>query len=321
MDFHINSDMDKSGRNLPSISALAAFERVAQLGNVTRAAEELNTSQAAVSRHIRRLEADLGVALLGRSGRGISLTAAGAVYADEVAQVLARLRRAGETVSANRNELVIACTHEVSHLILMPRYGELRKALGPQAHIRVVTCEYPAIPAMIDAGADIVFHYSRRRPAGLAAQIAVEEILPAAAPDFIAEHGLVDHDDLSRWQHLPRLCLTKANSGWATWQDWFDARSLALPDAPEQQFDNYVYALEAATRGEGTVLAWRGFADGYLRTGQLVPLSAHWVKSGATLYAVASPNGREKKLTHKCIKTLSRLTRPAPIPLAAQADG
>ncbi|GAA6206766.1 LysR family transcriptional regulator [Cognatishimia sp. WU-CL00825] len=297
--------MNTSNRRLPSIRALSALERVAKLGNVTRAAESLNTSQSAVSRHLSQLEADLGVALITRDGRGIALTQAGRIHAQGVAEALAKLREAADRVQVSKNELVIACTHEVSHLVLMPRYGEIKSALGQQTHIRIVTCDYPAVPAAIDAGADIVFEYRTAPPPLPYAAIVHEEITPAASPDFIERHKAELSEHPALWQRIRRLALTKDNLGWANWTDWFELQHVALPPAPDRKFDNYVYALEAATRGEGVVLAWRGFADQYLDSGQLVPLGFGWQKCSATLYAVPTSRGLGKKLTTKCIKILS----------------
>ncbi|NOD89856.1 LysR family transcriptional regulator [Ruegeria sp. HKCCD4318-2] len=67
-------------RRVPSMSPLIAFEAVARLGSVTLAAEELNTSQSAISRHIRNLEERFSLELFQRDGRGIALTAAGKSY-------------------------------------------------------------------------------------------------------------------------------------------------------------------------------------------------------------------------------------------------
>jgi len=292
---------------------MLALERVARLGNVTRAAEELNTSQSAISRHLRQLEADLGVTIVAPSGRGIALTAAGQAYAREVSEALVKLREAGARARADAFELTIACTHEVSHLILMPRYADLKKALGRDAHIRISTCEYPAIPAMIDAGADIIFEYRLSRPGQHSTAIAAEEIVPVAAPGFLENNRARLEKTPDAWRGITRLALTKANSGWATWEDWFKAQGvdvpIDLPRAPQPMFDNYVYALEAATRGDGLVLAWRGFADRYLNSGQLVPVRPDWLVCGPTLYAVATANGRAKGLVRTCLKALSRPAR------------
>ena len=57
---------------IPPVSTLIAFEATARLGGVSRAAEELSTSQSAVSRHIRKLEMALGVMLFDRRSRNLA---------------------------------------------------------------------------------------------------------------------------------------------------------------------------------------------------------------------------------------------------------
>ena len=297
--------MNKLTTNIPSIRSLIALERVAHLGNVTRAAEALSTSQAAVSRHIRQLENDLGVSLFRKDGRGIAMTQTGERYVKEVTAALQQLRNAQLRATNSNQTLTIACSHEVSHLILMPRYNALKKTLDENSHIRILTCEYGAIPDMIAEGADIVFEYHEKRPMAPCASILEEEIVPAASPAFIAEHGETLNNSPDQWIGIARLSLTKENSGWATWGDWFQSQDTNVPRAPEQMFDNYVYALEAATRGEGIVLAWRRFADPYLNAGQLSPVRSSWVGFGTRLYAVQTPNAMSKKLAKKCINFFS----------------
>lgn len=306
--------MNMPSGNLPSMRALIAFERFSRLGNVTRAAEELNTSQAAVSRHIRRLEKDLGVLLVKPSGRGIALTAEGAEYSVEVAAALAMLRKAGEKLWIRKDELVVACTHEVSHLILMPHYSRLKKALGARNHIRILTCEYRALAAMIDAGADIVFRYMPDPADDRSRVVLEEEVIPAASPAFLERHAASLSKSPDKWKSVPRLHLTKENSGWATWDDWYGWQGHPVPRAPQYDFDNYIYALEAATRDEGVVLAWRGFADRYLNDGLLVPIGSNWMKTRSKLYAVMTRHGTSGKLKSRFVATLAGLTNRAPPP-------
>ena len=64
-------------RDLPSLNALKAFEVAARLESMSQAADELHVTHGAVSRQIRQLEEELGVALFDKVGRGIQLTAAG----------------------------------------------------------------------------------------------------------------------------------------------------------------------------------------------------------------------------------------------------
>jgi DNA-binding transcriptional LysR family regulator len=63
-------------RNL-DLTALRSFVAVAESGGVTRAAQQLHLTQSAVSMQLKRLEESLGLALLDRSGRGVSLTTQG----------------------------------------------------------------------------------------------------------------------------------------------------------------------------------------------------------------------------------------------------
>jgi DNA-binding transcriptional LysR family regulator len=78
---------------------LRYFVAVAEAENVTRASEKLRVAQPAVSRQIRDLEDELGVALLERSAKAVRLTDAGRVFLDEARAVL---QRADEAVAAVR---------------------------------------------------------------------------------------------------------------------------------------------------------------------------------------------------------------------------
>lgn len=56
------------------------FQAVVRLGSFTRAAEECNISQSAISQQVKALEQELGVVLLERAGRSFSLTPAGELF-------------------------------------------------------------------------------------------------------------------------------------------------------------------------------------------------------------------------------------------------
>ena len=66
---------------LPSFASLYAFVLVAETGSLTAAAERLNITQPAISKRIRALEAELGVALLRRGANAMQLTEAGRQFA------------------------------------------------------------------------------------------------------------------------------------------------------------------------------------------------------------------------------------------------
>ncbi len=78
---------------------LRYFVAVAETENISRAAEQLNLSQPPLSRQIRDLEEELGVALLSRGAKSVHLTSAGWVFLEEARAVL---RRADQAILAVR---------------------------------------------------------------------------------------------------------------------------------------------------------------------------------------------------------------------------
>ena len=290
---------------VPSTRSLVAFECVARLQGVGRAAAALNTSQSAISRHLRQLEDDLGVALFERRGRGLALTIAGRTYLAAVAPALESLNAARQEIGLIGRDVTIACTHEVSHLVLMPRFQRLRQALGGTADIRILTCEYEVISAMVDAGADLLFEYAPSPPDGPCVEVQTEEIVPVAAADFIADHADALAASPRAWAGIPRLALSKPNLGWATWEDWFAAFDAKPPEAPGETFDNYVYLLEAAAAGGGLAIGWKGFVDRYLQAGTLVTVGETWQRCPRSLFARLTDKGTRNRNAAACLSLLS----------------
>jgi DNA-binding transcriptional LysR family regulator len=84
--------------NRPEIYELECFVAVAEDLSFSRAAKRLNMSQPPLSRQIQSLEEKLGVRLLNRNTRSVALTSAGALYLQDVRQVLTRLDAATASV-------------------------------------------------------------------------------------------------------------------------------------------------------------------------------------------------------------------------------
>ena len=84
--------------------SLRYFQAVAELGNVSRASEYLRISQPALSRHVRRLEAQLGRPLFTRRGHGVALTEAGHRLSQRAQVILRQLQQATAEVQDGREE-------------------------------------------------------------------------------------------------------------------------------------------------------------------------------------------------------------------------
>lgn len=97
------------GRIPMELRHLRYFAAVAEEQNITRAAARLNVSQPPLSRQIRDLEDELGVALLERGAKSVRLTEAGRVFLDETRAVLARVEEARKALQAFKE----GCTGEI----------------------------------------------------------------------------------------------------------------------------------------------------------------------------------------------------------------
>ena len=105
---------------------LRYFIAIAEEGNFSRAAQRLHVSQPPLSTQIKSLEDELGVKLLERTNRGVSLTAAGSVFFEETRAVLARLEHAkSKAVRAERGDAGMLAVGFVS----IADYGILPPAL------------------------------------------------------------------------------------------------------------------------------------------------------------------------------------------------
>src|SRR5215467_2161955 len=110
---------------LPPMQALRAFEAAARERSLTRAAESLHLTHGAISHQIKALEAELGVRLVERAGRGIRLTDEGERFANRVRTSLAELSAAMREVTdrANPRQLRVTVMPSFAARWLLPRIG------------------------------------------------------------------------------------------------------------------------------------------------------------------------------------------------------
>jgi LysR family transcriptional regulator, glycine cleavage system transcriptional activator len=110
---------------LPPMQALRAFEAAARTRSLTRAAESLHLTHGAISHQIQSLEADFGVRLVERAGRGIRLTDEGERFASRVRAVLSDLGDAVREVTerASPRQLRVSVMPSLAARWLLPRIG------------------------------------------------------------------------------------------------------------------------------------------------------------------------------------------------------
>lgn len=299
--------MNKPRYALPSTSTLTAFECAARHLNFSRAADELNTSQSAISRHIAGLEQRLNIQLFVRAKRQLRLTEQGELLFRAVVSGLDNIHSALAAVSAwsPEHDLTIACTHEISHLFLLPRFGALQDRLGEDVQIRILTSEYEALETHPDPRIDISFSYGKPVKSDAArAMLLKEAICPVCSPQFADVHSDRLAGDIADWGELPFLLLTKQNKGWSTWDDWFAQVGASGLSPRYIGIDNYVYLLEACTAGRGIALGWQGLIERHLESGALQLCWPEFVAMDQALLALLTTAGQAKASAWSCLEFL-----------------
>src|SRR5260370_8341195 len=88
------------GSLVMELRSLGYFVRIAELGSIPRAAAHLRLAQPALTRHVQRLEEELGVALFTRANRGVRLTEAGQKLLENAERILREVERTGDEIRA-----------------------------------------------------------------------------------------------------------------------------------------------------------------------------------------------------------------------------
>ncbi|CAB3785597.1 LysR family transcriptional regulator [Paraburkholderia fynbosensis] len=173
-------------------AAVRTFVRAAELGSLTRAAQELSIKTSTVSRHLSELEADLRIALFNRSTRGLSLTEGGKVFYARVSDVLAQLNDAREaTSSLNLSPSgVLRVTMPVSfgRKHIMPYLGEFMDRFR---NIDVDATFTDDVVNLIESQIDLGIRIGELRDSSLMARrLAAHSHVACAAPAYINARGM-----------------------------------------------------------------------------------------------------------------------------------
>lgn len=301
----------KTGRPLqiPPASALMAFDSAARHASFTLAARELGTSQAAVSRQIAKLETWLSVRLFERSRAGATLTDAGKRFHNGVAAGLAAIHEAAAeaTELSRTEEVVISCSHDASHCFIMPHYHTLRRLLGRDVRIRILTYHPSVHRLSFDPSVDILLTWNAADVDSEDEAVVIREaIRPVCSPIYATIHAQVLAGSVAGWSGLTLLDLTGPNEGWATWEDWFAVAGSPDGTPARAEFDCYTYVLEAAAAGHGIALGWRHQIRRSIKSGSLVQLGDGFVETENRFFGVLTEKGRRKPLARTCLALLNR---------------
>jgi LysR family transcriptional regulator, glycine cleavage system transcriptional activator len=279
----------------PNLLALVALEAVARLGSVTRAAAELHLTQSAVSHRLHGLQRELGVALIERAGRGVTLTPDARELARAASGALTQLNDALARVSAAGRDQVlsIGCSPTFAIRFLVPRLSTFRKR-HPELDLRIAATDVP-----IDAvhGVDVVIHLSSGPTPKLFCEKLIDEVVfPVASPRLRADKKRAwTERDLRELPllHDEALVDDPKRVGWNTWLAHAGFQALAA--SPRGlRFSHAYLAIEAALAGDGVALARRSLVADDLARGRLVAPFPLAVPSGLAYWLVSARDPRQR---------------------------
>lgn len=270
-------------RRLPSLRGIQAFEAVARLGNLAAAAEALGITASAVSHRVRGLERELGVHLLHRTPRGLTLSDAGRRYRGAVEAAFAGLAQATTDLLGPdfSRPLTVSLTSEIGMRWLMPRFHRFR-AQHPGIDTAILSTYH--VVDLQSGEADVALRYGAGRWPGVEAEpILLFDVSPVCAPAV--------------QQVMAGLPLAEALAGltfirehhdnYDDWDLWLAAAGLdGFTPSRELRFVDYSMAMAAAVSGHGVALGYSGYIDRELAAGLLAYPFDLRVSTGKGYYLV-----------------------------------
>ncbi len=255
-----------SGRRLPPLPGLRAFEAVARLLSFRRAAEELCVTKSAVSHQIQALEDFLGARLLSRDTREVALTEAGQTFLPEVQAALERLAAAVARLRsrARSGPLTISLLPTFAVRWLIPRLADFHRR-HPGIDVRLHTSLEAVDFAHSDI--DLAVRYGRGDWPGLHCdRLLAESLLPVCSPALL--NGPVP---LKEPADLARHTLLHNSAHPDEWMLWLTAAGVTGIDL--ERGPSFAYSellLRAAAEGLGVAMARRHLVEEDLAAGRLV---------------------------------------------------
>lgn len=287
-------------RRFPSLNALRTFEAAARHLSFSAASEELNVTQAAVSRQIRALEEDLGVKLFKRLTRAVELTEEGILLFPPLRDSLDQIERATNRIWGNKGSgvLTISVLPTFSVKWLMPRLLDFSEK-HPDIEVHLVNSIKPVdfdneeFDLAIRVGTVEAELNTDGRPridlvmAKSWAQLQVEALLPdeliaVASPGYVAPHG--ELTDASMVADVTLLNMaTRPNA----WSDFFRAIRWDVDMRHhEASFGHFFMTIQAAIEGRGIALVPQVLVQRDLSAGLLVPAIQRRIASDGRYFLI-----------------------------------
>lgn len=265
-------------RRLPSLNGLRAFEAAARHGSFIAAGNELNVTQAAVSRMVRLLEERLGFRLFERLPNGLALTAQGKALHPDLTAAFDAIAAATEHVAAMRTTPVLTLGVGPSFAVrwLIPRLASFYRQ-HPEIEVRLATGG-ATNPFRDDWTCGILLG-NGDWPGYEAEPLFSADLFPvctAAIAQRLTDPSKLSKETLLHVAHSPE-----------DWPLWLAAAGMKRrANVPGPRFDNYAMALQAALDGVGVAIGLRPYVEDDIAASRLVAPFTLAVPKGQAWYLV-----------------------------------
>ncbi|GLR53553.1 LysR family transcriptional regulator [Shinella yambaruensis] len=263
---------------------LIVFARVAESGSFSRAARELQMSQPSVSRIIGELEGRLGVKLLLRTTRNLSLTDAGALFLERARQVKADWESAEDAARG------VDSLRGVIRLALPIMYGTravipcLPGFLNTHPELRVEITMSDERQNLVTDGIDVAVRVGELDDSTFGSRrLASVRKMVVAAPSYLEQRGVPKTPaDLAKHECI----LGHGGFGRENWRFRHNETVTSVNVQARFQINSAPGILASAVAGLGIGMVSDVMAVNELRTGQVVELLPEYEMDGANVYAV-----------------------------------
>lgn len=256
------------------LASIAVFRAVAETRGFRAAADRLGVTRSAVSQTIRKLEARMGIALVHRTTRSVSLTEAGERLYASIAPALSEIETAVAAASdlrdRPRGHLRLAVSSIAESFISGPLLASFADA-NPDVTLDVVITdeEFDIVAAGYDAGVRLGDVIEQDMIAIPVSERQIERV--ACAPSYIERHGtplhprdLIAHRCVG-WRRTPDIAAHR-------WEFIEGDREFDVAVAPEITTNDLRLMIRLAVAGAGVTIAPEECLRPWIETGELTPI-------------------------------------------------
>ena len=270
------------------LEAMRLFIRVAELGSFAAAAQQLGVARSVVTRQVAALEAHLGVKLMARSTRRMTLTSAGTAYLEKCRVILGLVDAAETDIAAER-----VAPRGPIRISLPLSFGVAR--LAPL--LLDFAARHPEISLdldfsdrrvnLIEEGVDLSIRLtSRLEPGDVARRIGSARLRVAASPDYLARHGRPRQPaELAQYE-----CLGYTAAGSQRWSFTVDGQTAHVPVRSRISANNGEVLAEAAAQGMGIACQPDFILARFLEAGRLQTVLEEFPVPELGIYAMLPGN-------------------------------